>query len=41
MVKDDPYDPQTVWSFSVKKQQIDLANLDLTKADTWWANTES
>lgn len=40
MVKDDPYDPQTVWSFSVKKQQIDLANLDLTKADTWWANTK-
>lgn len=40
MVKDDPYDPQTVWSFSVKKQQIDLTNLDLTKADTWWANTK-
>ncbi|WP_260288728.1 SpoIID/LytB domain-containing protein [Peribacillus aracenensis] len=38
MVKDDPYDPQTVWGFSVKKQQIDLTNLDLTKADTWWAN---
>jgi stage II sporulation protein D len=40
MVKDDPYDPQTVWSFSVKKQQIDITNLDLTKADTWWANTK-
>lgn len=40
MVKDDLYDPQTVWSFSVKKQQIDLTNLDLTKADTWWGNTK-
>ncbi|WP_061461230.1 SpoIID/LytB domain-containing protein [Peribacillus simplex] len=40
MVKNDPYDPQTAWSFSVKKHQIDLTNLDLTKADTWWANTK-
>ncbi|MFE4811526.1 SpoIID/LytB domain-containing protein [Peribacillus simplex] len=39
-VKDDPYDPQAVWSFSVKKQQIDLTNLDLTNADAWWATTK-
>ncbi|MFF2455335.1 hypothetical protein [Peribacillus simplex] len=24
----------------MKKHQIDLTNLDLTKPDTWWANTK-
>lgn len=38
-IKDDPYDPQTVWSFSIKKKQIDTSELDLTKADMWWAST--
>ncbi|MCM3668101.1 SpoIID/LytB domain-containing protein [Mesobacillus maritimus] len=36
VIKADPYDPKTPWNFSVKKQQIDVAKLDLAKADAWW-----
>lgn len=36
-IKDDPFDPQSEWSFSIKKKQIDIAKLDLTNADEWWA----
>jgi stage II sporulation protein D len=39
-IKDDPYDPKTVWSFSIKKKQIDTSKLDLAKADKWWATTK-
>ncbi|WP_156183227.1 SpoIID/LytB domain-containing protein [Mesobacillus campisalis] len=38
-VKEDPFDPKTVWSFNMKKQQIDTSKLDLSKADAWWAAT--
>ncbi|HWO98124.1 MAG TPA: SpoIID/LytB domain-containing protein [Bacillus sp. (in: firmicutes)] len=38
-IKDDPYDPQTAWSLSMKKKQIDTSELDLTNADAWWAST--
>ncbi|WP_053599738.1 SpoIID/LytB domain-containing protein [Bacillus sp. FJAT-18017] len=38
-VKQDPYDPKTVWNFNMKKQQINLTGLDLNKADSWWAST--
>ncbi|RFU60126.1 SpoIID/LytB domain-containing protein [Bacillus sp. V59.32b] len=37
--KDDPYDPKTTWSYSVKKKQIDASKLDLNKAGEWWATT--
>lgn len=36
VVKEDPYDPKTVWNFSIKKLQIDVSKLDLGKADLWW-----
>ncbi|WP_404329963.1 SpoIID/LytB domain-containing protein [Mesobacillus maritimus] len=36
VIKEDSYDPKTAWSFPVKKQQIDVAKLDLAKADLWW-----
>jgi stage II sporulation protein D len=36
VIKEDPFDPKTLWNFSVKKQQIDVTKLDLTKADLWW-----
>jgi stage II sporulation protein D len=38
-VKEDPFDPKTVWSFNIKKQQIDTSKLDLSKADAWWSAT--
>ncbi|WP_409300058.1 SpoIID/LytB domain-containing protein [Peribacillus sp. SCS-155] len=39
-VKEDPFDPRSVWQWSVKKQQIDTANLDLANADAWWGITK-
>jgi stage II sporulation protein D len=36
VIKEDPYDSRTVWSFAVEKQQIDVTKLDLTKTDLWW-----
>jgi stage II sporulation protein D len=38
-VKEDPYDPKTLWSINMKKQQIDTSGLDLSKADAWWSTT--
>ncbi|WP_078410954.1 SpoIID/LytB domain-containing protein [Priestia abyssalis] len=38
-IKDDPYDLQIEWNLSIKKKQIDTSELDLTKADMWWAST--
>ncbi|SEM66235.1 SpoIID/LytB domain protein [Mesobacillus persicus] len=36
VIKDDPFDPKTAWNFSIKKQQIDVSKLDLSKANLWW-----
>jgi SpoIID/LytB domain protein len=38
-VKEDSYDPKTVWAINMKKQQIDTSGLDLSKADAWWSAT--
>ncbi|WP_217269762.1 SpoIID/LytB domain-containing protein [Neobacillus endophyticus] len=37
-IKKDPYDPDTPWSFSFHKTQIDITSLDLTKASDWWSS---
>lgn len=37
LIKEDPFDPKTAWNFSIKKQQIDVSKLDLSKADLWWS----
>ncbi|WP_025731282.1 SpoIID/LytB domain-containing protein [Heyndrickxia ginsengihumi] len=37
IVKQDPYDPATPWNVNVHKTQIDLTNLDLTQANSWWS----
>ncbi|MDC7763001.1 SpoIID/LytB domain-containing protein [Priestia aryabhattai] len=39
-VKTDPYDPQTKWSLTVQKQQIDLSTKDLKNPDSWWSQTK-
>ncbi len=39
-VKNDPYDPQTKWSLTVQKQQIDLYIKDLKNPDAWWSQTK-
>lgn len=39
-VKTDPYDPQTKWSLTVQKQQIDLSAKDLKNPDAWWSQTK-
>ncbi|WP_394531500.1 hypothetical protein C1N83_17335 [Priestia aryabhattai] len=39
-VKTDPYDPQTKWSLTVQKQQIDLSTKDLKKPNSWWSQTK-
>ncbi|MBW0932056.1 SpoIID/LytB domain-containing protein [Priestia megaterium] len=39
-VKTDPYDPQTKWSLTVQKQQIDLSTKDLKNPDAWWSQTK-
>lgn len=39
-IQDDPYDPKTPWNLSFKKQQIDLKDLDLTQADSWWGTVK-
>lgn len=38
--KEDPYDNTHKWNFSIAKEQIDLTNLDLNDANSWWNNTE-
>ncbi|MGG1675472.1 SpoIID/LytB domain-containing protein [Neobacillus sp. NRS-1170] len=38
-IKQDPYDPKTVWSFSLHKEQIQLSSLDLAKSSEWWSTT--
>jgi len=40
VIKEDPYDSKTAWSFAVKKQQIDVEKLDLANADKWWNTTK-
>ncbi|CAI8727780.1 stage II sporulation protein D [Priestia megaterium] len=39
-VKDDPYDPQRVWTKTVRKKQIDLSDKDLKKPEEWWNKTK-
>ncbi|PEU59990.1 hypothetical protein CN395_15240 [Priestia megaterium] len=39
-VKDDPYDPQRVWTKTVRKKQIDLSDKDLKKPEEWWSKTK-
>ncbi|PGT51015.1 hypothetical protein COD13_25635 [Priestia megaterium] len=39
-VKTDPYDPQTKWSLTIQKQQIDLSTKDLKNPDAWWNQTK-
>ncbi|NGY75624.1 hypothetical protein F6Y02_02315 [Bacillus megaterium] len=39
-VKADPYDPQTKWSLTIQKQQIDLSTKDLKSPDAWWSQTK-
>ncbi|MFI2958640.1 MULTISPECIES: SpoIID/LytB domain-containing protein [Priestia] len=39
-VKTDPYDPQTKWSLTVQKQQIDLSTKDLKNPNSWWSQTK-
>ncbi len=39
-VKTDPYDPQTKWSLTIQKQQIDLSTKDLKNLDGWWSQTK-
>lgn len=39
-VKTDPYDPQTKWSLTIQKQQIDLSAKDLKNPDAWWNQTK-
>ncbi|MEN3780823.1 SpoIID/LytB domain-containing protein [Priestia megaterium] len=39
-VKTDPYDPQTKWSLTIQKQQIDLSTRDLKNPDAWWSQTK-
>ncbi|MEH7121464.1 SpoIID/LytB domain-containing protein, partial [Neobacillus vireti] len=35
-IKEDPYDPKTVWSFTIQKNQIDLTSKDMSKSSEWW-----
>lgn len=39
-IKEDAYDPKTLWSFSFQKTQIDLTGKDLSKSSEWWASTK-
>lgn len=39
-VKEDPYDPQRVWTKTVRKKQIDLSDRDLKKPEEWWSKTK-
>src|SRR6478735_5913304 len=39
-VKDDPYDPQRVWTKTVRKKKIDLSDKDLKKPEEWWNKTK-
>ncbi|MEC1068743.1 SpoIID/LytB domain-containing protein [Priestia megaterium] len=39
-VKEDPYDPQRVWTKTVRKKQIDLSDKDLKKPEEWWSKTK-
>ncbi|MGG3467101.1 SpoIID/LytB domain-containing protein [Neobacillus pocheonensis] len=39
-IRQDPYDPKTVWSFTIHKTQIDLTSKDLAKASEWWSTTK-
>ncbi|MEH7019919.1 Ig-like domain-containing protein [Priestia megaterium] len=39
-VKDDPYDPQKIWTKTVRKKQIDLSGKDLKKPEEWWSKTK-
>lgn len=39
-IKEDNYDPKTVWSFSFHKTQIDLATKNLSKPSEWWTSTK-
>jgi len=39
-VKTDPYDPQTKWSLTIQKQQIELSAKDLKNPDAWWSQTK-
>ncbi|PGK31188.1 hypothetical protein CN902_09430 [Priestia megaterium] len=39
-VKDDPYDPQRIWTKTVQKQQINLSGKDLKKPEQWWDTTK-
>ncbi|MEH7583488.1 SpoIID/LytB domain-containing protein [Priestia megaterium] len=38
-VKEDPYDPQRVWTKTVRKKQIDLSDKNLKKPEEWWSKT--
>jgi SpoIID/LytB domain protein len=39
-VKNDPYDPQKIWTKTVRKKQIDLSGKDLKKPEEWWSKTK-
>jgi SpoIID/LytB domain protein len=39
-VKTDSYDPQTKWSLTIQKEQIDLSTKDLKNPDVWWNQTK-
>lgn len=39
IIKEDPFDPKMPWNFSLKKQQMDLSDKDLSRPDLWWNKT--
>ncbi|MBU9720142.1 MULTISPECIES: SpoIID/LytB domain-containing protein [Bacillaceae] len=39
-VKQDPHDPVNPWNFTVHKNQIDIANLNLLTPENWWSQVK-
>lgn len=37
-IQEDTYDPKTVWSIKIDKQQIDLSDKDLANPEDWWTS---
>ncbi|WP_051865632.1 SpoIID/LytB domain-containing protein [Metabacillus indicus] len=36
--KQDPYDPQNLWTIKLNENQLDTLKLDLTKPEAWWGS---
>ncbi|MDZ5471862.1 SpoIID/LytB domain-containing protein [Bacillus sp. 31A1R] len=39
LIKDDTFDPKTVWNITINKIQVDLTDKDLEKPEDWWDAT--